>query len=69
MTPLFLTPQEMQELTARKSNRGQIAALRAMGIPFRVNAAGRPVVCRSAVEGQPAPPPAAEVWRPAALGR
>lgn len=50
-TPLFLTDSEIVQLTARKVKRCQIDALRQMGIPFRVNAAGRPVVCRSAVEG------------------
>lgn len=51
MEPLFLNDAQLQELTGRKVRRCQIESLRSMGIPFRVNAAGRPVVCRSAVEG------------------
>lgn len=50
-SPLFLTDSELRELTGRKLRTLQIAALRDMGIPFRINAAQRPVVCRSAVEG------------------
>lgn len=51
MEPLFLSDDQLRELTGRKVRRCQIESLRQMGIPFRVNAAGRPVVCRSAVEG------------------
>lgn len=53
MSTLFITDDELRELTGRKIRRCQIDALRTMGVPFRVNAAGRPVVCRSAVEGKP----------------
>lgn len=51
MEPMFLSDDQLRELTGRKVRRCQIESLRQMGIPFRVNAAGRPVVCRSAVEG------------------
>jgi hypothetical protein len=51
MEPLFLNDDQLKELTGRVVRRCQIESLRQMGIPFRVNAAGRPVVCRSAVEG------------------
>lgn len=51
MEPLFLNDDQLRELTGRKVRRCQIESLRQMGIPFRINAAGRPVVCRSAVEG------------------
>jgi hypothetical protein len=52
MDPLFLTDDQLRQLTGRKVRRCQIDALRSMGIPFRVNASGKPVVCRSAVEGK-----------------
>lgn len=50
--PLFLTDDELAELTGRRVRRLQIEALRKMMIPFRVNALGRPVVTRAAVLGQ-----------------
>lgn len=67
-TPLFLTDSEIVQLTARKVKRCQIDALRQMGIPFRVNASGRPVVCRSAVEGgRSAYTVETTSWQPAVL--
>lgn len=48
---LFLNDQELRDLTGRAVRRKQIAALRDMMIPFRVNAIGRPVVTRAAVIG------------------
>lgn len=51
-TPLFLTADELRELTGYAVKARQIAQLRTMGIAFRVNGCGRPVVTRAAVEGQ-----------------
>jgi integrase len=48
---LFLTVEETEILTGRAQTKRQIDALRAMGVPFLVNAVGRPVVTRAAVEG------------------
>lgn len=48
---MFLSTNDLVELTGRKFRVKQIEALRCMGIPFFVNALGRPVVARSAVEG------------------
>ncbi len=48
---MFLHPDEVSQLTGRKLKRLQIEQLRKMGIPFWVNAAGAPIVCRSALEG------------------
>lgn len=67
---LFLTPDEVAELTGiRGAARGQSRharqadQLRKMGIPFWLNAAGRPVVARSAIEAHhQAPEPPA--WKP-----
>jgi hypothetical protein len=50
--PLFLTADELRELTGYAIKARQIAQLRTMGIAFRVNGCGRPVVTRAAVEGQ-----------------
>lgn len=54
MASTFLNSEELFALTGRKLRSYQIEALRRMGIPFFVNAIGRPVVARSAVEGSKA---------------
>lgn len=51
MTSTFLNTEELATLTGRKLKSHQIEALRMMGIAFFVNAIGRPVVARSAIEG------------------
>lgn len=51
VSAMFLTPAELVELTGRKRAAHQVAMLRAQGIPCWVNAAGRPVVARAAIEG------------------
>lgn len=48
----FLTNEEVASLTGRKVRRLQIEALKAMGIPFHINAVGRPVVVAAVVEGR-----------------
>lgn len=68
--PLFLTADELRALTGFALKARQIAQLRTMGIAFRVNGCGRPVVTRAAIEGgapgtqQQAAP---QAWRPAVL--
>lgn len=72
---MFLTPDEIATLTGIKGGaRGktrsqrQVDCLRRMGIPFFVNAAGRPVVTRSAIEGrQPEKTQENKEWSPAVL--
>lgn len=62
---MFLNADELAELTGRKVKSKQIEALRRMGVPFRVNAVGKPVVATSVIEGSKAPAPApapAKVW-------
>jgi hypothetical protein len=70
---MFLTPAEIAHLTGIKTGRNgktreqlQIEQLRVMGVAFRINARGAPVVTWSAVDGvsketQP------QQWVPAAL--
>lgn len=67
---LFLTDQELHELTGRKLRRLQVEQLRRMLIPFHVNALGRPVVTRAAVIGmQSAKQDAApKGWAPRVVG-
>jgi hypothetical protein len=51
----WLTPDELHELTGRQRYSAQCRALASMGVPFRPNAIGRPLVERSAVLSSPAP--------------
>jgi hypothetical protein len=48
-TSTWLTPDEVHELTGRQKWSAQCRALVSMGIPFRPNAVGRPLVERAAV--------------------
>ena len=48
---IFLTAEEMAELTSYKRHGKQIEVLRQMGVPCRINARGRPIVTRSVIEG------------------
>lgn len=72
---LFLTPQEVVELTGIARGRGgktrehmQAEHLRQLGIPFFPNASGRPMIARAIIEGgtfkqnQPK-----QTWQPAVL--
>lgn len=52
MQDTFLRPEELVVLTGRKVKSKQIDALRRMGVAFFVNALGKPVVARSAIEGR-----------------
>ncbi|MFM0318153.1 DUF4224 domain-containing protein [Paraburkholderia nemoris] len=49
---MFLSSEELVQLTGRKVKTKQIQALRSMAVPFFVNALGQPVVARVAVEGR-----------------
>lgn len=48
-TSPWLSADEVAELTARRKWKAQCRALATMGISFRVNAVGRPLVERAAV--------------------
>lgn len=65
----FLEREEIKALTGRSYLKLQIEALKNMGIPFFVNAIGRPVVARSAIEGRSgtATAPAKKPWAPKVL--
>ncbi|MFS2015043.1 DUF4224 domain-containing protein [Massilia sp. CT11-108] len=52
MADIFLNQEELTTLTGRKMKSKQIEALRRMGLPFHVNACGKPVVARVAIEGR-----------------
>jgi len=68
MSTTFLEQTEIYELTGRKLKSLQVAALKNMGIPFFINAIGRPVVSRKVIEGRAtAAPPEKSPWVPPGL--
>lgn len=67
MDLIFLNSDEVVTLTGRKNKGHQISALRKMGIPFFVNACGKPVVTRVAVEGRPVMVELKPTWSPPEL--
>jgi hypothetical protein len=67
MINAFLSADELVVLTGRKVKSKQVEVLRRMGVPFFVNACGRAVVTRTAVEGRGEVRPKAS-WNPSVLG-
>lgn len=62
MSDMFLTKEEVVELTGWKNKKKQVEQLRKMGLPFWVNARDAPIIPRSAIEGRrEAPQPAKRV--------
>lgn len=55
---IFLTRDEVAELTGRKIKARQIEHLHSLGLVFWINAHGVPVVPRAAIEGRTDRPPA-----------
>lgn len=51
---IFLTTEDVAELTGRKTKAKQIEQLRTIGLVFWINAHGVPVVPRSVIEGRSA---------------
>ena len=49
--PLFLTAAEVEELTGYQRFKKQAVRLAEIGIPFTLNAAGRPIVTRAIFVG------------------
>jgi hypothetical protein len=63
----WLTVEEVEELTARKRWTAQCRALAGMGVPFKPNAIGRPLVERATVfKAKPERRPAEPNWDKAA---
>jgi hypothetical protein len=60
---MFLTADDLAELTGRKIKSKQIEALRRMGLPFHVNAVGKPVVTAAAIEGRKQAEPPKPTWQ------
>ncbi len=51
-TMLFLTENELRDLTGYRQASKQVAHLKAQRIPFHVNRAGHPRVARAILEGK-----------------
>lgn len=49
---MFLTDDELSELTGYRQSSKQITMLKRQGVPFHVNAAGHPKVARAVIEGK-----------------
>ncbi len=49
-SPIYLTPQEVEDITGKHRYRAQVRALGRMGIQCRVRPDGRPIVSRMAFE-------------------
>lgn len=47
---MFMTSDELAELTGYRQPSKQVAMLRRQGVPFHVNAAGHPKVARAIIE-------------------
>lgn len=58
MTDTWLTPDEVADLTGRVRWSAQCRTLARMGVPFRPNGVGRPLVERAAVCKTPVKPKA-----------
>lgn len=61
---MFLSREEVTELTGAKLKAGQIRVLQRNGIRHYINVAGWPVVPRSAVDGLPPPAAREQTWMP-----
>lgn len=49
---MFLTAEDLADLTGRNNRKLQVEALKKMGLPLWINAIGRPVVPKTAIEGR-----------------
>jgi hypothetical protein len=66
---MFLSEDELADLTGYKQARKQIAMLRRQGVPFHVNAAGHPKVARAIIEGRTTPATSTpKTWSPSWVG-
>lgn len=63
----FLNDADLVRLTGRTYRKLQIEALRKMGVPFFVNALGRPIVPCAVIEGRASAPAPQNQWTPNVL--
>jgi hypothetical protein len=65
---MFLTKEELRQLTGLARKAGQIAQLRRMGVAFYINAIGEPIVAKVTIEGGIIKNDVAKQWSPRVLG-
>lgn len=61
---MFLTDEELRELTGYIQPSKQVAHLRAQRIPFHTNRAGHPRVARAVLEGRKVVEKTKQTWSP-----
>lgn len=61
---MFLTPDEVADLTGYRQPAKQVEHLRRQRIPFHLNRAGHPKVARAILEGRAAAPAKPATWSP-----
>ena len=65
---LFLTKDELIDLTGYRQSAKQSAHLKSQRIPFHVNRAGHPRVARAVLEGRKVADKTAKTWSPSWAG-
>jgi hypothetical protein len=61
-TKVFLDEDAIRKLTGCAQKARQVEQLRRMGVPFWINARGKPVVACSALEGSKKPEKPVKKW-------
>lgn len=61
---MFLTDQELIDLTGYRQPAKQVAHLKAQRIPFHTNKCGHPKVARAILEGRKVVEKSAKSWSP-----
>lgn len=61
---MFLDDEDLYILTGYRYHSKQVAELRRMGVPFRVNSHGRPAVAKAVIEGSKPAPDQPKKWSP-----
>lgn len=68
MEPLFLSHDEVAELTGARTKAGQVTVLKKNGIRHTIKASGWPCVPRCAVTGEKQAPKEKPEWTPRKAG-
>jgi hypothetical protein len=68
MSDLFLSNDEMVNLTGYRQASKQVAHLKAQKIPFHTNCAGHPRVARAVLEGRKVVDSTPKTWSPSWAG-
>lgn len=66
---IFLSEEDVAKLTGRKQKPAQVDWLRLNGIQFYINAEGRAIVPKSAIEGSKEKTAMDKPWEPSVLNQ